>query len=185
MEKLVLVEPELPENTGFIARLAANFEADLRLVNPEFNLSEARKTANKYQKKLRGAEIYDSVEDSVDDLEYVAGTKPGKGSPLKSFTPRENISLMIGRESHGLSNRELELCDSVIHIEAGKSSSLNQSHAAAVLMHSFYTEEDGRADVKLDSIRDESGEVTRKLLRRAAPTEKELKAVIAEFKSDD
>ncbi|QGA80352.1 RNA methyltransferase [Candidatus Nanohalobium constans] len=184
MEKVILVEPEIPENTGFIARLAANFEAELRIIQPEFNLSEARKTTNKYQDKLRNAEIYETVEKAVENLDYVVGTKPGKGVGLKKFQPRENMSLMIGRESHGLSNKELEHCDTKIHIETGKHSSLNQSHAAAVLMHSFYTKQKKQVKVdKLDAINEETGEVTRKLLKRAAPTEKEMKAVTAEIKS--
>ncbi len=46
MRAVILVEPEKPENTGFIARLCENFEFELRIVNPQFNLSKARKTAN-------------------------------------------------------------------------------------------------------------------------------------------
>ncbi|PSH00884.1 MAG: hypothetical protein BRC30_01170 [Nanohaloarchaea archaeon SW_7_46_7] len=35
MKAVVLVEPEIPENTGFIARLADNYDAELRIVKPE------------------------------------------------------------------------------------------------------------------------------------------------------
>ena len=183
MEKIVLVEPEKPENTGLIARLAANYNTKLRLVNPEFNLSEARKTANKYQDKLRSAEIIDSVEEAVEDLEFVVGTKPGKGSPLKQFQPRENMSIMIGRESSGLSNKELNLCDSTVHIETGEHSSLNQSHATAVTLHQFHTREQGETNLdKLQSIQKEIGEVTMKLLKRSSPSQQELNALIAEIK---
>lgn len=137
MKTAVLVEPEIPENTGFIARLAANFYFQLRIVNPEFNLSEARKTAKNAQEKLREAEIYDSVEGAVDDLDFVVGTKPGRGQKLHRFTPRDNTSVMIGRESSGLSNEELDLCDAVVEIETSGHDSINQSHAAAILFHRF------------------------------------------------
>ena len=58
MNTLILVEPEIPQNTGFIARLCENFEFDLRIVNPEFNLEEARKTASNAQQKIRDVRIY-------------------------------------------------------------------------------------------------------------------------------
>lgn len=144
MHTAILVEPEIPENTGFIARLAANFDFSLRLVNPDFNLEEARKTAKNAQKKLREARIFDSVEEAVEDLDYVVGTKPGRGKSLEEFEPSENTSVMIGRESSGLSNRELELCDAVVYIQTSGYNSLNQSHAAGILFYKLQSlENDG------------------------------------------
>lgn len=143
--KIVIVEPEIPENTGFIARLSANFGYDLRLVNPDFNLSEARKTASNSQQKLRDAEIFGTVEEAVEDLNYVVGTKPGRGMPVESFEPSGETSVMIGRESTGLTSGELEKCDAVVHIQTGEYSSINQSHAAAILMYSFFRPETDRS----------------------------------------
>lgn len=142
MHTAILVEPEIPENTGFIARLAANFGFSLRIVKPEFNLEKARKTAKNAQEQLRNAEIFNSVEEAVDDLDYVVGTKPGKGKSLGEFETSENTSVMIGRESSGLSNKELELCDAVVYIETSGYRSLNQSHAAGILFHKFQSLED-------------------------------------------
>ena len=183
MKTIIIVQPEIPENTGFIARLCENFGYDLRLVDPEFNLEEARKTASKAQKKLEGARIYDDVEDSVKDLDYVVGTKPEKGNTLHDFQPRENTSIMIGRESSGLTNEELELCDSVVHIETNDYSSINQSHAAAILMHSMNTRENETANLQqLKAVEEETGEKTIQLLKRSSPTSEELNAVIGEIK---
>lgn len=136
---IILVEPEIPENTGFTARLAANYRYSLRIVDPEFNLKKARKTAKNSQEKLRNAKIFSNVKEAVEDLEYVAGTKPGRGQPLENFEPKQNTSLMIGRESSGLTNKELELCDTVLHLNVPGYSSLNQSHATAILLHSLST----------------------------------------------
>jgi len=186
MEKIILIEPEKPENTGLIARLAANYNTDLRIVKPDFNLSKARKTANKYQDKLRNAKIFDSVQEAIQDLEFVVGTKPGKGSPLKKFHPRENMSIMIGRESSGLTNQELKQCDTAIHIETGKQSSLNQSHATAVILHQFHNKEQGRINLdKLQPLQDDIGQVTMKLLKRSSPSNRELKALTAEIKQNN
>lgn len=139
---VVLVEPEVPENTGFIARLCSNFDYSLRLVNPGFNLDrdEVRKTANNAQSVLNGARVFDSLEDAVEDLDFVVGTKPGKGVSIGDFNVRGTESIVLGRESSGLSNDELDVCDAVVFIDTSGYSSLNLSHAASVLMHHFDVE---------------------------------------------
>ena len=185
MKAVVIVEPEIPENTGFIARLAENFGFELRIVNPDFNLEEAKKTASKAQKKLRTAKIFDSSQEAVEDLEYVVGTKPGKGISLGEFQPRENTSLMIGRESSGLTNDELDLCDAVVHIETGEYGSINQSHAAAILMHSFHF---GSKKQGISSNQKEFLEefiqtpLLKDLVLRSNPTEDELNHLIGQIK---
>lgn len=187
MHTAVIVEPEIPENTGFIARLAANFDFSLRIVDPDFNLEEARKTAKNAQEKLRNAKIYDSVEDAVNDLDYVVGTKPGKGKALEEFETSENTSVMIGRESSGLSNMELDLCDAVVYIETSGYSSLNQSHAAGVLFHKLQTTEDSgekgvtRGQInKLGRLLPESA---LEALIRSNPGRKEAGRIIGDLKS--
>lgn len=142
MRAAVVVEPEKPENTGFIARLCENFNFDLRLVNPDFNLEDARKTASRAQETLRDARIFDTVEEAVEDLDYIVGTKPGRGQAVSDFPGRENTSIMIGRESSGLSNDELELCDAVVHIKTSDYESISQSHATAILMHQMFPSEE-------------------------------------------
>lgn len=185
MRAAVIVEPEIPENTGFIARLAANFGFRLRLVNPEFNLEEAKETASKAQEKLRKARIFDSVKKAVEDLDYVVGTKPGRGLSLKEFQPRENTSVMIGRESSGLTNKELNLCDAIVHIQTEEYSSLNQSHAAAIIMQSFNSESSkegmgrGQKDFLEEIIQTP---ILKKLVLRSNPSEEEAERLIGQMK---
>jgi tRNA/rRNA methyltransferase len=187
MHTAILVEPEIPENTGFIARLAANFDFSLRIVNPAFNLEEARKTAKNAQKQLRNAEIFESVEDAVDDLDYVVGTKPGRGQSVEEFEPNQNTSVMIGRESSGLSNKELDLCDAVVHIETSGYSSLNQSHAAGILFHKLQSHEDSKHEgitqgqiAKLEQLLPESA---LEALLRSNPERKETGRIIGDLKN--
>ncbi len=181
---IVLVEPEIPENTGFIARLCANFGYSLRLVNPDFNLSESRNTASGAQQKLRDAKIFESVEESVKDLDFVVGTKPSKGVELESFQPRENTSIMLGRESNGLSNSELELCDAVVHIDTADYSSINLSHAASILMYSMEGREEGEGinNQQGDVILEETSEILGKLLLRSNPLPDEFDRLMGELK---
>jgi tRNA C32,U32 (ribose-2'-O)-methylase TrmJ len=138
MRSILLVKPENPRNTGFIARLAQNFDYELELLEPGFNLSEARQTANNAQEKLESARIH-RAEETAFEGEYLVGSKPGK-EPLREQEPRENIKLVVGPESSGLSSSEMEKCDSVASIETPGYSSLSQSHAAAIMMHHFVEE---------------------------------------------
>ena len=186
MKSIILVEPEIPENTGFIARLCANFKYDLKIVNPDFNLEQAQKTASSAQDKLREARIYEEIEEAVNEVDYVVATKPGRGQAVKEFNARENTSIMIGRESRGLSNREIELCDGVVHIEASEYSSLNQSHAAGIIMHSFssFSDEKGAKDF---DVLDKFVEipVLKKMIKQANPTQDELNSLIGQMKNKD
>lgn len=184
--KAVIVEPEIPENTGFIARLAANFGYDLRIVNPDFNLSEARVTASKAQDKLRDAEIYGSVEEAVEDLDYIVGTKPDRGREVKEFEPRSGLSIMIGRESSGLTRDELDLCDAVVHISTEEYSSINQSHAAAILFHQL-TEVDRDVPQSItpdqkDILRNELPSKVTEMILESNPTEDEINSLIGDLK---
>lgn len=185
MKAVIVIEPEIPENTGFIARLCENFGFELRLVNPGFNLKEARKTASKAQKKLEKARIFDEIEESIEDLDYVVGTKPGRGTSLNNFQPRGNTSLMIGRESSGLTNDELDLCDATVHIETEDYSSINQSHAAAILMNSFSKNSENKGITSgqkqvLDEII--QNEVLKDLVLRSNPAEDEVNHLIGQLK---
>ncbi|MFB6190368.1 MAG: RNA methyltransferase [Candidatus Nanohaloarchaea archaeon] len=183
MRAAVVVRPEVPGNTGFIARLCENFDFSLRVVEPGFNLEKARKTASSAQESLRNAEIFDTVEDAVDDLDYVVGTKPGRGVEIDGLEPRNNTSVMIGPESSGLSNEELELCDSVVHIETGEYDSLNQSHAAAIVMHRLRdTSEVGMEEgqkQQLEQLLD--SDLLEELLLRANPSRGEMDRLLGDL----
>lgn len=181
MRYIVLVEPEKPENTGFIARLCSNFNFDLRIVNPQFNLSEARKTANNAQKTLREVQIFDELDRAIKDLDFVVGTKPGKGISCKKFEFRENTSIVLGRESSGLTLEELDKCDAVVHV-AAEYSSLNLSHAASILMYEA-SEFSGENDdsQKLRVVAQKSGEKVRELVARGSPRKGELDEVLGEL----
>lgn len=183
---VVVVEPEKPENTGFIARLASNFDYSIRLVNPEFNLSEARKTAANAQEKLRNAEIYGTTEEAVEDLDYIVGTKPGRGRKVSGFPARRNSSIMIGRESSGLTNQELELCDTTVHIHTPGYPSLNQSHAAAIILHSLRDpDRPGPAEGQKQKIRELTSEKVYEAIISSNPTREKAGRIISELKDED
>ena len=184
MKSIILVEPEIPENTGFIARLADNYSAELRIVNPGFQLEEARETATNAQEKLREARIYETVEEAIEGLDQVIGTKPGRGLPINQFEPRENSSVMIGRESSGLSNDELDLCDAVVHIDVPGYSSLNQSHATAIMLHEMSQNQSKALKQEQKKALTEfigDGKI-KELLLRGSPTQEEFNRLMGEIR---
>lgn len=182
MKCIILVEPEIAENTGFIARLCHNFGFSLRLVEPKFNLEEARSTANNAQKVLREARIFDTLESSIKDLDFVVATKPGKGTSTRNFEFRANTSIVLGRESSGLSKEEIDMCDTVIHIDTQGYESFNLSHAASILMYeaSDFSGKNIDSD-RLDFVEKKGGKKLRELIARGSPEEGEIDKVIEEL----
>ncbi len=74
---IVLVEPQLPENIGMVARAMANFGlAELRLVNPreEFPSEKARAAASKADHVIDNAVVYDDLPSAIADLNFVYAT---------------------------------------------------------------------------------------------------------------
>ena len=123
----VLVEPAVPENIGAAARAinTMGFE-ELRLVNSSNHLAdEAKWLAHGSIKILEQAKNYDSLKESITDLDFVIGTTaknrtakhdyyaPEKAKALitKKGNSISSIGIVFGREESGLTNEELSLCD--------------------------------------------------------------------------
>lgn len=141
MPQIVLVNPEIPPNTGNIARTCAATDTPLHLVQPlGFELSD------RYLKRA-GLDYWPYVDlhlhDSIDDFLQRAKSTHGR---LIGFTARVESSytdisyqkddwLLFGCESKGLSASTLESCDLVTTIpmsSQGHVRSLNLSVCAAV-----------------------------------------------------
>lgn len=191
---VVLVRPEVSENLGFVARLCGNFGFDLRVVDPCFELGDSRETAANCQDVLDDVEIFDSLESCVGDLDFVVGTKPGRGSGLKDFggVSREasGLGLVFGPESRGLSNEELSVCDTVVHIDTRGYSSLNLSHAVGIVLYEFAkSSSEGRLvdGGEVDFLEERLGEdsVLLDLLMRSGISRDEFDRVVGELKELD
>ncbi|QDO84175.1 tRNA/rRNA methyltransferase [Shewanella psychropiezotolerans] len=123
----VLVEPSRPANVGAAARAikTMGFE-QLILVNSNLHLDkEAHWLAHGATDILERTLVVDSVADIRAQYDHlIATTARERGTPRQYLTPDElkntvlrqsgsvkKIALLFGRESSGLSNSELELCD--------------------------------------------------------------------------
>jgi len=96
---------------------------------------------------------------------------------------RSNTSIMVGPESSGLSNDELERCDAVAHIDTSDYSSVNQSHASAILMYELREKnEEGMSSGQKQRIADLLGDgVLKEAVMRANPSEEEADRILGEM----
>ncbi len=158
MISIVLIEPRNSGNVGAISRAMANFELkQLVLINPKCNhLSQtARNRAKHSQQILKNAKIADfSVFKRFD---YIIGTtaKLGRdynipripmtaeklGSLMKG-KEKARIGLVLGREASGLTNKEVQMCDFIVHVPSSKKyPTMNISHAASILFYELFRNE--------------------------------------------
>ena len=150
---IILVEPQLAENIGMVARAMANFGlSELRLVSPRNGWPKkgAHSAASGAVHVLEGARLYDTAREAIADLNYVfATTARERGQMKRVFAPEaamreaqgrigegQGVGILFGRERTGLENDEVSLADSIITFPVDpKFSSLNL--AQAVLLVSY------------------------------------------------
>lgn len=150
---VVLVEPSGPLNVGSVARLCANFEVgELRLVAPRCDHlgEEARRMAVHGGWLLEQARLFPTLSAALADCCRVvatSGRRAGEPLPLQAPEPalrwlaqaRGPCALVFGREDRGLSNDELLQAGQLLTLGSGDAyTSLNLSHAAALVLHSWH-----------------------------------------------
>jgi tRNA/rRNA methyltransferase len=150
---IILVEPQLAENIGMVARAMANFGlSELRLVSPRNGWPKkgAHSAASGAVHVLEAARLYDTAREAIADLNYVfATTARERGQMKRVFAPEaamretqarigegQGVGILFGRERTGLENDEVSLADAIVTFPVDpKFSSLNL--AQAVLLVSY------------------------------------------------
>ncbi|WP_074380689.1 RNA methyltransferase [Bartonella doshiae] len=150
---IILVEPQLPENIGMVARAMANFGlSQLRLVKPreEFPNEKARVAASKADHVINEVIIFNTLSDAIADLHYIFATTARERcgfKTVKSAVEAANIlrqreklgqktGVLFGRERWGLENSEISLVDEIVTFPVNPAfASLNI--AQAVLLMSY------------------------------------------------
>lgn len=151
--RVILVEPENAINVGSIARAMKNFGFEkLYLVSPVFDsFDKAYAAAMRARDVLEKARVVTTLQEAFEGAYIVVGTTAKSGGPSSIFRQtiplREFVSslrwdaeyaLVFGRESTGLTNYELSLCDVLITIPASKEyPTLNLANAVAVVLYEF------------------------------------------------
>jgi tRNA/rRNA methyltransferase len=150
MISVIFVDPESPGNVGSISRCMKNFGADqLLLVNP-CPLAGARKMAMHAVDILETAVTVDSLPEALALVDTsIATTSRVSKLARKAITPHElnsvsgHIGIVIGRESHGLTTEEIELCDFVVSIPTSRAYPvLNAASTCCILLYELFTREE-------------------------------------------
>ena len=149
--RVVLVQPTHPGNIGAAARAMANMGvAELVLVQPrDFPSPEATARAAGADHILDNAVVVDDLDQAIADCALVIGASarsrtiqwpqlpPAKAMKKAAQTARHaRVALLFGRESRGLTNRELERCHYLVRIPVDPAfPSLNIAAAVMVLLY--------------------------------------------------
>ena len=148
---IILVEPQLADNIGMVARAMANFGLeDLRLVNPRdaWPNERARIAASGATFLIDEARAYPTFEAALGDLTWVAATTARQRDLAKPvLTPAEAMAearrrieagqragIVFGRERNGLETSEVANADAIVMIPVdNRFASLNLAQAVLLL----------------------------------------------------
>jgi tRNA/rRNA methyltransferase len=152
---VILVEPETPGNVGFTARALANFGVEeLRIVGPDPREDyQAQIFSVHAHHILDSAGIFENLESAIEDTDVAwaaTARSGGNHSVTRALVPLHElpdptsldgrISLVFGRESSGLTNEEIGLCDLSFTIPTSEDyPSMNLSHAVAVVLYHLFS----------------------------------------------
>jgi tRNA/rRNA methyltransferase len=145
-----LIEPRGPVNVGHIARLVQNFGVEkLYLVEPKVDLSVAAVYASHASPILDRA-IITNFERVRRDHQLLVATTAVRASKKSNVIRRtvgpdrlhellasaSSSSLVFGRDTTGLTNREIQMCDITTTIDTVPAyRALNIGHAASIILY--------------------------------------------------
>src|SRR6202167_2270752 len=191
---VVLVEPQLGENIGAVARAMANFGLSrLRLVRPRqaWPNDKARMMAGGGDRVLDGAALYDTLEGAIADCSFVLAAtarahdqaKPvvGPAEAAALLAPRvaggETVAILFGRERNGLENDEVALADRIITLPVNPAfASLNLAQAVVIVAYEWFKLQSG-AKLPISMPQKSAPAPKEQLLAFFASVERELEKV--------
>ena len=153
---IVLINPQLGENIGMVARaMLNNGLTDLRLVKPRrgWPQESAIKTASGATIVLDNAQIFDTTEEAVADLHYLYATTARERDLTKTVvTPKQaavemhskipvgiQCGVLFGPEAAGLTNEDVAICDAILNVPLYPAfSSLNLAQAVLLIGYEWY-----------------------------------------------
>lgn len=152
---IILVEPQLAENIGMVARAMANFGlSELRLVSPRNGWPKkgAHSAASGATHVLEHAKLFETAREAIADLHYVfATTARERGQMKRVLGPDaamdeaqsrlgegQGVGILFGRERTGLENDEISLADAIITFPVdAQFSSLNLAQAVLLVAYEW------------------------------------------------
>lgn len=149
---ITLIEPQYPVNVGHTARLMKNFGLkSLYFVRPHFDKTEAAKYSTHGNDILIAAKSV-TLSQLRKKFDVLIGTTAIPASSrlniLRGSINAEQLAkiiydsstkdfcILLGRESSGLNNKELKLCNLVVTIDTKTNyRTMNVAHALAILLY--------------------------------------------------
>lgn len=149
---VALVEPLYHVNVGHICRLMKNFGLKhIYMINPQYDKYEAERFATHGKDILTSAKVI-TLEQLRKKFDILIGTTAIRATSRinilrEAISPEQlakvlydasskDFCIVLGRESSGLNNKELGLCDLVCIIDTKtKYKTLNIAHALAILLY--------------------------------------------------
>lgn len=198
---IILMEPQLPDNIGMVARAMANFGLDeLRLVAPRdgWPQEKARIAASGANYVIDDATAHPTLDEAMGDLNWVAATtarqrdlrKPvltpeqAVEEALRRIDRGERCGFLFGRERNGLETSEVANCDAVVMIPVNsRFASLNL--AQAVLIHGYeWMRKSGRSSLGRVTTYEAPIETGLRLGKDRPATKEELAGFFAHLESE-
>ena len=142
--QIVLFEPEIPPNTGTIARLCAATNTRLHLIEPlGFSLEDRylKRAGLDYwpQVDLRVWPEWEAFASTLDDPRQIVLTSARQGRSLYEYSFGGQESLVFGPETKGLPDGLWAKSSNRLRIPIwGQVRSLNLANAAAVCLYEAY-----------------------------------------------
>lgn len=162
--RIVLNRPESPENIGASARVIANTGLEgLSLVKPgDWRTVATWRMAWRAEDVLEQAREFETLSEAVGEAVYVAGFAGREGKKVSPITPRDmaaeiadlpeeaEVALVFGRESKGLTEEDLCLCQRRVRIPSHpKQPSLNLAQAVMVAGYEVFVALQDRAETSV------------------------------------
>jgi len=151
---IVLVQPQIPENIGSVARAMHNMGLSrLVLVNPKnCDSDRMNKTATGSSTTvLDGMDIYGDLREALAPFQYLVGTTARIGTSRPALTrPRSlaqklipvsqnnSAAILFGPEDRGLSNDQLRFCHTIATVPTASFSSLNLAQAVVIVCYELF-----------------------------------------------
>ncbi len=160
---IILMEPQLADNIGMVARACANFGIDdLRLVHPRdgWPNEKARIAASGANYIIDDARAFATLDESISDLNWIGATTARQRDLRKPvLTPEQAIAevrkrigrgercgILFGRERNGLETSEVANADAFIMIPVNsRFASLNLAQAVLLIGYEWMRGDPGRS----------------------------------------
>jgi tRNA/rRNA methyltransferase len=157
---IILVEPQLGENIGMVARAMLNCGlTDLRLVAPRdgWPSADALSTSANAKVVIENVRVYQKTKDAIADIDTLYATtarlrdmtkrvvtpRQGAKEMVKKTSNGSRCGLLFGREAKGLKNEDVVLADTILTVPLNPEfTSLNLAQAVFCVAYEWFQAHD-------------------------------------------